>query len=153
MSRLISNDPIQKSSRFRVLVNGSFEGASFGSLRKAIEALQARGGSNRCQIFDAKLRQNVWTQPRPSEQPCSGRFGLRCNGGFSGDSFDTLAAAIAAVPRGEIFNLYEVFEGDIRLFAFGLGVDPSKYSHGLEVASERLAPLLEEGDWAASRSV
>jgi hypothetical protein len=131
MSLFISNDPIQKSSRFRVLVNGLFEGASFGSLRKAIEALQARGGSNRCQIFDSKLRQNVWTQPRPSEQPCSGRFGLRCNGSFSGDAFDTLPAAIAAVPRGEIFNLYEVFEGDTRLFTFGLGVDTSKFLHGL----------------------
>jgi hypothetical protein len=65
MSLFISNDVRPDSNRFQVLVNGSFEGASFASLHGAIEAIQARDSSNSFQILDAKLRRYTPATSKP----------------------------------------------------------------------------------------
>jgi len=146
MSLSISNDASPASTRFQVLVNGSFEGDAFASLENAVETLQAYRGSNSFQIHDTKLSRNVWARPRPDESHGRGRFGLRRNGAYCCKSFDTLAAAIMAIPPGDFFNLYEVFDDGQRLFTFGLGIDPIKYSRGVEVPSDPLVKMLEEDD-------
>ena len=122
-----------ESGRFRVFVNGVFAGGSFANLSEAIQSVEEQPWrADNFQIHDAKLRRTVWMWPSTGESECADRFSVRRNGSYDGVFFNTLAGAIAGIPRGDIFSLYEIFEGDTRLFTFGLGIDPQTFSHGAD---------------------
>ena len=133
MTHFILDNIFNEQSRFRVFVDGVYGDGSFANLSEAIHAIEeGRWRAANFQIRDVKLRRIVWMRPSACESECVDRFCVRRNGSYEGVFFHTLAGAIAAIPRGDIFSIYEIFEGDARLFTFGLGVDPQTFSDGLD---------------------
>ncbi len=105
-------------SRFRVLVNGFADDASFPTLDAAVKSIPDSGveGSS-FEIYDASGRKYVWTRQRRKASSAWSPFSIRVNGHPNGQSFASLDEAIDALSGRPPGSECEVFEAETCVFA------------------------------------
>jgi len=107
-----SESLFRSSPRYRVLVNGFADGATFETLQEAVTSIPKKSVEGLSfEIYDAWERQYVWTRPRETDsRACPAPFSIRVNGFPNGLSFSSLSEAIDSLslrPPGEECAVFE----------------------------------------------